>query len=112
MRIRSGQPDGQLQADKAIGQATEDRGKLPTSLTGCLAESEEIQEAIAALEPLSREAPDEANIHFLLGKCYLRQGRRADATVAFTSARELQPKLEGAIRSAMEANGEDDDGEE
>lgn len=74
--------------------------------------SVDLQEAIAGLEPLSCEAPDEANIHFLLGKCYLRQGRRGDATVAFTSARELQPKLEGAIKSAMEADGEEDEGEE
>ena len=67
------------------------------------------QEAVAALEPLSREAPDEANIYYLLGKCYLRLGRRGDATIAFTSAHELQPKLEEAIKSAIELDGEDED---
>ena len=71
-----------------------------------------LQEAIAALEPLSRVAPDEANIFFLLGKCYLRQGRRGDATVAFTCARELNPKLERAIKSALEADGEDEEGDD
>ena len=72
------------------------------------------QDAIVALEPLSRQAPDEANIFFLLGKCYLRQGRRAEATVALTTARELQPKLEGAIKATFENDGEDeeDDDEE
>ncbi|WVF71504.1 hypothetical protein IAT40_006310 [Kwoniella sp. CBS 6097] len=69
-------------------------------------------EAIALLEPLSREAPDEANIFFLLGKCYLRRDRRGEATVAFTTARELQPKLEGPIKATLEANGEEDEEEE
>jgi anaphase-promoting complex subunit 3 len=67
---------------------------------------------MASLVPLSREAPDEANIHFLLGKCYLRIGRRPEATVAFTSARELNPKLEGAIKSALKGEGEDDEDED
>ncbi|KAK8864454.1 hypothetical protein IAR55_001703 [Kwoniella newhampshirensis] len=69
-------------------------------------------EAIAALEPLSREAPDEANIFFLLGKCYLRKGRRGEATIAFTTARELQPKLESAIKTTLEANGEEEEEDE
>ncbi|OCF36805.1 anaphase-promoting complex subunit 3 [Kwoniella heveanensis BCC8398] len=69
-------------------------------------------EAIALLEPLSREAPDEANIFFLLGKCYLRRDRRGEATVAFTTARELQPKLEGPIKATLEANGEEEEEEE
>ena len=68
------------------------------------------QEAITLLESLARSAPDEANIHFLLAKCYLKQGKRSDATVSFTSARELQPKLEGAIRAAM--GGKDDEEDE
>jgi anaphase-promoting complex subunit 3 len=70
------------------------------------------QDAIAALEPLARTAPDEAQVHFLLGKCYLRNHRRGEATVCFTAARELQPKLEGAIRATIEANGEEEEGEE
>lgn len=71
-----------------------------------------LQEAVSALEPLSRQAPDEANIFFLLGKCYLRLGRRAEATVALTTARELQPKLEGAIKVTIENNGEDEEDED
>ncbi|KAL1411551.1 anaphase-promoting complex subunit cdc27 [Vanrija albida] len=66
-----------------------------------------IAEAIAALQPLARLAPDEANIQFLLGKCYMRTGRNAEAMVAFASARELQPKLDGAIKVVIGARGED-----
>ena len=47
-------------------------------------------------------------MHFLLGKCYLRMGRNTEAIGAFTSARELQPKLENAIRATMLARGEED----
>jgi hypothetical protein len=32
--------------------------------------------------------------------------------VCFTTARELMPKLEGAIRATIEANGEEEEGEE
>jgi anaphase-promoting complex subunit 3 len=70
------------------------------------------KEAVFALEPLSKKAPDEANVFFLLGKCFLRLDKRGEATIAFTSARELQPKLEGAIRAAIESNGEDDEEED
>ncbi|WVW83972.1 hypothetical protein I302_105995 [Kwoniella bestiolae CBS 10118] len=69
-------------------------------------------EAITLLEPLSNQAPDEANIFFLLGKCYLRKDRRSEATIAFTTARELQPKLENAIKATLEANGEEEEEEE
>jgi len=48
----------------------------------------------------------------LLGKCYLKSGENVKATIAFTSARELQPKLEGAIKTAMENDGEEGDEEE
>lgn len=70
------------------------------------------QEAVTALEPLSKKAPDEANVFFLLGKCYLRLDRRGEAAFAFTSARDLQPKLEGAIRAAFERSGEEDEEED
>ncbi|WWC94206.1 hypothetical protein V866_001046 [Kwoniella sp. B9012] len=69
-------------------------------------------EAITLLEPLSNQAPDEANIFFLLGKCYLRKDRRSEATIAFTTARELQPKLENAIKATLEANGEEEEDED
>ncbi|ODO09833.1 hypothetical protein I350_02052 [Cryptococcus amylolentus CBS 6273] len=64
-------------------------------------------EAILALEPLTHTAPDEANVFFLLGKCYLKRDRRAEATKALTMARELAPKLEGAINSVFLANGDE-----
>lgn len=64
------------------------------------------------LEPLAQQATDEANVHFLLGKCYIGAGCRPEATVVLTTARELQPKFEGAIRKVLLANGEDLDGSE
>lgn len=45
-------------------------------------------------------------VHFLLAKCYLKSGRNPEATLAFTAARELNPKMEGAIRTVMRAGGE------
>jgi anaphase-promoting complex subunit 3 len=62
--------------------------------------------------PLSKAAPDEANIHFLLGKCFLRLGKKVQATISFTSARELQPKLESAIKEAMLGDDEEDEDDE
>ncbi|KAK4685351.1 anaphase-promoting complex subunit 3, partial [Tremellales sp. Uapishka_1] len=66
-----------------------------------------LSEAIDALEPLSRDSPDEAQIFFLLGKCYLRTGRNREATIAFTTARELQPKLAASIKTSIENLGWD-----
>lgn len=68
-----------------------------------------MQEAIALLEPLIRTAPDEANVHFLLGKCYLKVGKKVEATISFTYARELQPKLESAIKVAMVGDEDDEE---
>lgn len=69
-------------------------------------------EAISALVPLTHSAPDEANVFFLLGKCLLKKERRQEATVAFTNARELEPKLEGVIKAVLAANGEEGEDEE
>ncbi|OXC67525.1 hypothetical protein AYX13_04034 [Cryptococcus neoformans] len=69
-------------------------------------------EAISALVPLTHSAPDEANVFFLLGKCLLKKERRQEATMAFTNARELEPKLEGAINAVLAANGEEGEDQE
>lgn len=42
----------------------------------------------------------------LLGKCYLRMNRNAEAVGALTAARELNPKMENAIRATMLARGD------
>jgi anaphase-promoting complex subunit 3 len=42
----------------------------------------------------------------------LRQERRGEATISFTHARELQPKLEGAIKKIMAGDGEDEEDED
>jgi anaphase-promoting complex subunit 3 len=65
------------------------------------------QEAVAELEPVARASTDEPDVHFLLGKCYLKIHRKADAIEAFTTAREIDPKLEGAVRSVLLAGGVD-----
>jgi anaphase-promoting complex subunit 3 len=70
------------------------------------------QEAIDQLVPLSREAPDEAQVFFLLGKCLLRKDRGPEAQVAFTAARDLQPKLAAAIDIAEAHNGESEEEED
>ncbi|KAK1924267.1 hypothetical protein DB88DRAFT_540332 [Papiliotrema laurentii] len=77
-----------------------------------LVEQERLDEAISLLAPMSRTAPDEAQIQFLLAKCYLQKGMRVEATLCFTSARELNPKLEGAIKTAMGGDEEGTDDEE
>lgn len=70
------------------------------------------QEAIAELEPVARTSSDEPDVHFLLGKCYLKTRRNSEAIIAFTTAREINPKLEGAVRSVLLVGGVDmeDDG--
>ncbi|KLT43995.1 TPR-like protein [Cutaneotrichosporon oleaginosum] len=64
-----------------------------------------VQEGITELEPVARSATDEPDVHLLLGKCYLKMRRNADAVVAFTTAREMDPKLEGAVRSVLRGGG-------
>lgn len=71
-----------------------------------------LQEAISALEPLIRDTPDEANVHFLLGKCYLRVGRNDNAMTCFTAAQELQPKLSSSIKATILARGEEEEASE
>ncbi|BEI86770.1 hypothetical protein CcaverHIS002_0701160 [Cutaneotrichosporon cavernicola] len=66
-----------------------------------------VQEAIVELEPVARTSSDEPDVHFLLGKCYLKMRRNADAVIALTTAREIDTKLEGAVRSVLLAGGVD-----
>jgi cytochrome c-type biogenesis protein CcmH/NrfG len=48
---------------------------------------------------------------FLFGKCLWKTGQTSDAVRAFTAAREISPKMEGAIKIAMGKGdgGEDED---
>lgn len=50
-------------------------------------------EALMELERLRDQAPDEANVWFLLGKCYKGLGGRGEALRAFTTALNLDVKV-------------------
>ncbi|QIW96086.1 hypothetical protein AMS68_001604 [Peltaster fructicola] len=72
-------------------------------------------QALVELEVLRDQAPDEANVWFLLGKCYKGLGDRGDALRAFTTALNLDAKASPFIREAMETLDEeydDDDASE
>ena len=58
---------------------------------------------------LARKTESEPNIFLLLGKVHHKLGHREHATRAFVTARELDPKLDNAIRIILE--GDDDDEE-
>ncbi|KAH7349878.1 hypothetical protein B0T11DRAFT_135420 [Plectosphaerella cucumerina] len=48
-------------------------------------------------------APDEASVHFLLGKMYVRNGDAQSATRHFTVAVALDPKASQQVKDAMES---------
>ena len=66
-------------------------------------------EALNDLEVLKDHAPDDANVHFLLGKCYKRVGDKGNAIRHFTVALNLDPKASAHIKEAMECL-EDEEG--
>ncbi|GAB7349791.1 hypothetical protein MBLNU459_g0507t1 [Dothideomycetes sp. NU459] len=66
-------------------------------------------DALTELEALKNLAPEEANVFFLLGKCYKGLGQRAAAVRAFTTALNLDPKAAQYIKEAMEALDDSDD---
>ncbi|KAK5109860.1 hypothetical protein LTR62_006467 [Meristemomyces frigidus] len=66
-------------------------------------------EALVELEGLRSMAPDEANVWFLLGKCFKGLGEKAEALRAFTTALNLDVKAAPFIKDAMEALDEDDE---
>lgn len=69
------------------------------------------QKALPLLEDLAKTCSNEASVLFLLGKLYRLMGDRTRAMRAFIYARDLHPKLAGAITSVMKT-GEEEDGDE
>ncbi|KAK3717620.1 anaphase-promoting complex subunit cdc27 [Vermiconidia calcicola] len=70
-------------------------------------------EALVELEVLREQAPEEANVWFLLGKCYKGLGERGEGLRCFTCALNLDVKAAPLIKEAMEAlDEEDEEGEE
>lgn len=55
------------------------------------------EHALSDLQTLHHQAPDEANVHFLLGKCYKGLGDKGEALKAFTMALNLDVKVSLAI---------------
>ncbi|KAJ5287083.1 hypothetical protein N7478_002769 [Penicillium angulare] len=64
--------------------------------------------ALAELKILKDMAPDEANVHYLLGKLYKILHDKANAIKHFTTALNLDPKAAQFIKDAMEALDDDE----
>jgi anaphase-promoting complex subunit 3 len=70
---------------------------------------------LPALQQLVLKAPNEFNIHFLLGKIYTLLRDPANATRSFAYALDIDPKMSGAIKAAQTAHlmeDGDDDGQD
>ncbi|KAL7416080.1 hypothetical protein BDY24DRAFT_337601 [Mrakia frigida] len=73
----------------------------------------QIQPALSALQTLVLKAPNEFNIHFLLGKLYKLTDDPANAMKSFAHALDLDPKMNAAIKIAGQpAKAEEDDDED
>jgi anaphase-promoting complex subunit 3 len=68
------------------------------------------EESLTELVILKDSAPDDPNIHFLLGRCYKKMRDRANAIKHFTIAMNLDPKSHAVIKEAMESIDQYDDG--
>ncbi|KAF1840199.1 nuclear protein bima [Cucurbitaria berberidis CBS 394.84] len=68
------------------------------------------EESLKELLYLKDAAPDDPNIHFLLGRCYKKLQDRASAIRHLTIAMNLDPKSHGIIKEVMESIDEDDNG--
>lgn len=67
------------------------------------------EEALKDLLFLKDAAPDDPNIHFLLGRCYKKLHDRANAIRHLTIAMNLDPKSHNIIKEVMENVDEEDD---
>ena len=60
-------------------------------------------EALKELLWLKDSASDDANVHFLLGRCYKGLGNKTLSLKHFTEALNLDPKAQMYIKEAMES---------
>ena len=72
----------------------------------------QIQPALSALQTLVLKAPNEFNIHFLLGKLYKLTHDPASAMRSFAHALDLDPKMAPAIKLAQEPAKDSEEGDE
>ncbi|KAJ6164103.1 anaphase-promoting complex subunit cdc27 [Penicillium chermesinum] len=70
---------------------------------------QENNSALAELKILKDMAPDEANVHYLLGKMYKIMHDKPNAIKHFTTALNLDPKAATFIKDAMESLDDDDE---
>ncbi|KAL4917213.1 protein bima [Aspergillus aurantiobrunneus] len=73
---------------------------------------QDLRSALTELRVLKDMAPDEANVHYLLGKLYKMLHDKGNAIKHFTTALNLDPKAAQYIKDAMEALDEDEEDEE
>lgn len=67
------------------------------------------KEALTELEILKDLAPDDANVHFMLGRLYKMMRDKTAAIRHFTIALNLDPKAAQYIKEAMESLEDDED---
>ncbi|KAF1941868.1 TPR-like protein [Clathrospora elynae] len=69
-------------------------------------------EALDELLYLKDAAPEDPNIHFLLGRCYKRLGERGKAVRHLTIAMNLDPRGAGVVKGVLESLGEEGEEED
>lgn len=65
-----------------------------------------LQDAFPILQDLARVSSEEASVVFMLGKVYRLMGNHTASMEMFTRARDLNPKLAGAMQNLV-VNGTD-----
>ncbi|KAI9370569.1 protein bima [Aspergillus egyptiacus] len=73
---------------------------------------QDLRSALVELKILKDMAPDEANVHYLLGKLYKMLHDKGNAIKHFTTALNLDPKAAQYIKDAMEALEDEEEEEE
>ncbi|GAB1218399.1 hypothetical protein ATERTT37_007653 [Aspergillus terreus] len=73
---------------------------------------QELKLALTELKILKDMAPDEANVHYLLGKLYKMVHDKGNAIKHFTTALNLDPKAAQYIKDAMESLDDDEEDDE
>ncbi|KAI9038042.1 anaphase promoting complex subunit bimA [Aspergillus affinis] len=72
----------------------------------------ELKSALTELKILKDMAPDEPNVHYLLGKLYKMLHDKGNAIKHFTTALNLDPKAAQYIKDAMESLDDDEEDDE
>ncbi|KKK11898.1 hypothetical protein ARAM_003788 [Aspergillus rambellii] len=73
---------------------------------------QELKLALGELKVLKDMAPDEANVHYLLGKLYKMLHDKGNAIKHFTTALNLDPKAAQYIKDAMESLDDEEEDED